>query len=114
LNALNGFIASRFLSLARVTYKYVETEGITKPQIMGFSKFYEMITRRVVSLSQWAYPHLELGGFEAFNYKFAKLIAYFSDKIRKTHTGVLSYNMLAIPVGIVLLIILLIKFGGIL
>ena len=114
LNALNGFIASRFLSLAKSTYKYVETEGITKPQIRGFSKFFEMISRRVVELSQWAYPHLELGGLEAFNYKFAKLIAYLSDKIRKTHTGVLSYNMLAIPVGIILLVILLIEFGGIL
>ncbi len=114
LNALNGFIASHFLSLARITYKYVETEGITKPQIRGFSKFFEMLSRRMVSLSQWAYPHLELGGLEAFNYKFAKLIAYLSEKIRKTHTGVLSYNMLAIPVGIILLVILLMKFGGIL
>ena len=114
LNVLNGFIATRFLSLARSTYKYVETEGIAKPQIRGFSKFYEMISGQVVSLSQWAYPHLELGGFEALNYKFAKAVAYISGKIRKTHTGVLSYNMLAIPIGIVLMVILLIEFGGIL
>ncbi|MFQ6064610.1 MAG: NADH-quinone oxidoreductase subunit L [Candidatus Bathyarchaeia archaeon] len=114
LNLLNGFIAGRFLSLARLTYRYVETEGITKPQIRGFSRFFEMITVRVVSLSQWAYPHLELGGFEAFNYKLAKLIGYLSGKIRKTQTGVLSYNMLAIPLGIVILVVLLMKFGGIL
>ena len=114
LNVLNGFIASRSLSLARITYKYVETEGIAKPQIRGFSKFYEMISGRVVSLSQWAYPHLELGGFEALNYKFAEAVAYLSNKIRKTHTGVLSYNMLAISIGIVLMVILLIELGGIL
>ncbi len=114
LNVLDGLIATRFLSLARSAYKYVETEGITKPEIRGFSKFYEMISRRVVSLSRWAYPHLELGGFEALNYKFAKAVAYFSDKIRKTHTGVLSYNMLAISIGIVLMVILLVEFGGIL
>ncbi len=114
LNALNGFVASRFLPLAEITYKYVETEGITRPQIRGFSKFLEMTSRWVVSLSQWTYPHLELGFLEVFNYKFAKGVAYLSDKIRKTHTGVLSYNMLAILAGIVLLIILLIKFGGIL
>ena len=113
LNALNGFIASRFLILAKNTYKYVETEGITKPQIRGFGKFLDMISRWVVSLSKWTYSHLELGFLEVFNYKFAKGIAYLSDKIRKTHTGVLSYNMLAILVGIVLLMILLIKFGGI-
>jgi NADH-quinone oxidoreductase subunit L len=114
LNTLNAFIASRFLSLARITHKYVETEGIAKPQIRGFSKFYEMISGRVVSLSQWAYPNLELGGFEALNYKFAKAVAYLSNKIRKTHTGVLSYNMLAISIGIAVLVILLIEFGGIL
>ncbi|MFB0523145.1 MAG: NADH-quinone oxidoreductase subunit L, partial [Candidatus Bathyarchaeia archaeon] len=114
LNVLNGFIASRFLSLARITYKYVETEGIAKPQIRGFSKFYEMISGQVVSLSHWAYPHLELGGFEALNYKFAKAVAYLSNKIRKTHTGVLSYNMLAISIGIAVMVILLIEFGGIL
>ncbi|MDH5780915.1 MAG: hypothetical protein OEZ29_10020, partial [Candidatus Bathyarchaeota archaeon] len=114
LNTLNDFIASRFLSLARTTHKYVETEGIAKPQIRGFSKFYEMISGRVVSLSHWAYPHLELGGFEALNYKFAKAVAYLSNKIRKTHTGVLSYNMLAISIGIAVMVILLIEFGGIL
>ena len=114
LNTLNGFIAGSFLFLARIAYRYVETKGIVKPQIRGFSRFYEMIYERVVSLSQWAYPHLELGGFEALNYKFAKAVAYLSDKIRKTQTGVLSYNMLAIPIGIVLMVILLMEFGGIL
>ena len=114
LNMLNRFLARRFLALARITYKYVETEGITRPQIKGFSRFFEVISDRVVSISQWAYPRLELGGFEALNYKFAEAVAYVSDKIRKTHTGMLSYNMLAIPIGITLLVILLMKFGGIL
>ena len=114
LNLLNSFLANRFLSLARITYKYVETEGITKPEVRGFSRFFEVISDRVVSLSKWAYPHLELGGFEELNYELARIIAYFSDKIRKTHTGILSHNMLALPIGVVLLVILLMKFGGIL
>jgi NADH:ubiquinone oxidoreductase subunit 5 (subunit L)/multisubunit Na+/H+ antiporter MnhA subunit len=114
LNALNVFMVSCVRSLVKIAYKYVETEGIAKPQIIGFSKFFETTSRRMVALSRWAYPHLELGGFEALNYKFAKAVAFISDKIRRTHTGVLSYNMLTIPVGIVLLVILLTKFGGIL
>jgi NADH-quinone oxidoreductase subunit L len=113
LDLLNNLMANRFLSLARITYRYVETEGITTPQIRGFSRFFEVISDRVVALSRWAYPHLELGGFEEFNYKLAKIVAYFSDKIRKIHTGILSYNMLAIPIGIILLVILLMKFGGV-
>ena len=114
LNALDGFVASRFMSFAKMTYKYVEIEGIARPQIRGFRNFYDVLSGKVVSLSQWAYPHLELGGFEAFNYKFAKVVTYLSGKIRKTQTGVLSYNMLAIIVGIVLMIVLIMKFGGIL
>ncbi len=114
LNALNVFMVSCVRSLVKISYKYVETEGIAKPQIIGFSKFFETTSRRMVALSRWAYPYLELGGFEVFNYRFAKAVAFISDKIRRTHTGVLSYNILAIPVGIVLLVILLTKFGGIL
>ena len=113
LNALNDLIASRFLSFARMTHKYVEMEGITKSPISGFSSFFDVITGRVVSLSQWAYLHLELGGFEAFNHKFARVVTYFSGKIRKIQTGVLSYNILAILAGLMLMVMLIMKFGGI-
>jgi NADH:ubiquinone oxidoreductase subunit 5 (subunit L)/multisubunit Na+/H+ antiporter MnhA subunit len=112
LNALNGFTASRFLSLARITYTYAETEGITKPQIMGFRKFFDTAYRGMALLSQWAYPRLELGGFEAFNRLMAKAVTGFSRIFRKIQSGVLSYNILAVFAGIILLAILLCLFGG--
>jgi len=112
LNVLNGFMASRFLSLARITYKYVETEGIAKPQIMGFTKFLDTAYRGMALLSQVAYPRLELGGLEAFNRLLAKAVASLSRKFRKIQSGVLSYNILAVFVGIILLAILLLLFGG--
>jgi NADH-quinone oxidoreductase subunit L len=112
LNALNGFMASLFLSLARITYKYVETEGITKPQIMGFRKFFDTAYRGMALLSQWAYPRLELRGLEAFNRVLAKAVTGLSRKFRKIQSGVLSYNMLAVFFGIILLAILLLLFGG--
>ena len=112
LNILNGFMASRFLALARITYKYVETEGIAKPQIMGFRKFFDTAYRGMALLSQWAYPHLELGGLEAFNRLLAKTVASLSRKFRKIQSGVLSYNILAVFVGIILLAILLLLLGG--
>jgi len=111
LDALNSFTASHILALAKKTHKYVETEGITKPGIKGFSSFYETLSAKAIAFSQWAYPHLELGGFEKFNHKLAKTVAYFSNKMRKTQTGILSYNMLTIPVGIALMIILITKLG---
>lgn len=114
LDLFNVFLAARFLSFSKLVYKYVETEGISTPEIKGFGRFYEMISRRVVSLSRWAYPHVELGGFETFNRKFAKALAYLSSKIRRTQTGLLSYNMLTVAIGTVLIMVLLMKFGGLL
>ncbi len=112
LNVLNGFMANCFLSLARITHKYVETEGITKPQIMGFTKIFDTAYRGMALLSQWAYPRLELGGLEAFNRLIAKTVTSLSEKFRKIQSGVLSYNILAVLVGIVFLVILLLLFGG--
>ena len=113
-NTFNNFIASRFLFIANLTYKYVETEGIAKPDVGGFSEFFDILSRRLISFSRWAYPYVELGGFDSFNQRLAKIVVFFSRKIRKIQTGVLSYNMLTVALGIVLVIILIMKFGGML
>lgn len=105
-------VASSTQSLARITYKYVETEGMTKPQIMGLTKIFDTAYRGMALLSQLAYPRLELGGLEAFNRLIAKTVFSLSEKFRKIQSGVLSYNLLAVFVGIVLLVILLLLFGG--
>jgi hypothetical protein len=112
LNVLNSFTASRVLSLARITHKYVETEGITKPQIMGFRNFLDTAYRGMAMLSQLAYPRLELGGLESFNRLIAKTVTNLSKKFRKIQSGVLSYNILAVFAGFILLAILLLLFGG--
>lgn len=112
LDDINNLIAVRFFSFAKLIYKYVETEGISKPEIRGFSRFFETLSSRVVSLSEWAYPHLELGGFEAFNQEFAKIVSNLSSRARKIQTGVLSYNMLTILIGIIMMLILIMKLGG--
>jgi hypothetical protein len=60
------------------------------------------------------YPRIELGGFEGFNRKLAEVVAFFSRSVRRLQTGVLSYNVLAIPVGIVLMIIVILRTRGVL
>ncbi len=114
IDGFNNFVALHFYSFAGLVHKYVETEGISKPEIRGFSRFFETMTARVVSLSEWAYPHLELGGFEEFNRKLAMIISVLSSRVRKIQTGVLSYNMLIIICGIIIMLILIMKLGGIL
>jgi NADH-quinone oxidoreductase subunit L len=114
LNVINNMIARYSLFIAVEAYKNVETEGITYPEISGFIMFYETITKRVVTLSKWVYPRIELGGFEGFNRKLAEVVAFFSRSVRRLQTGVLSYNVLAIPVGIVLMIIVILRTRGVL
>jgi NADH-quinone oxidoreductase subunit L len=63
-------------------------------------------------VSKVAHERLELGGVDAFNYLIADATTSFCRRFRKTHSGVLSYNMLAVSVGIILLVVLIFIFGG--
>ena len=112
IDALYYKLAHSAVMISQVGYKYLEMKGIEKLEFSGFSEFYHDMARWAVSLSQWFHAHVELKGFDAFNYSFAKRIAGLSQKLRKTHTGVLSYNMLSVFLGIVLLSFLLLFLGG--
>jgi NADH-quinone oxidoreductase subunit L len=74
--------------------------------------FYYKVAHGVISLSQWAYPSVELGCFERFNHKVSDNATKLSEKMRRTQTGILSFNMLGVLFGTVLLAILLLFFGG--
>ena len=113
IDTLNGLIASCILSAARTSYKY-EVKGISQLQIKGVNELFGTLSQHMLSISQWAYPRIELKGFEGFNEALNKGVTYLSEKVGDTHTGVLSYNMLAVLVGIILLAILLLIYGGIL
>jgi hypothetical protein len=65
----------------------------------------------LVSVSQTMYKSVELNIFDGFQYAVAKLITSFSRHFRKTHTGVLSYNMLMAFIGAALLLLLLALFA---
>jgi len=64
-------------------------------------------------LSRVMYKYPELRGIDALNYFLAHLVTSFARRFRKTHTGVLSYNMLTAFVGVIILIVLLLLFGGV-
>ncbi|MDI6904472.1 MAG: proton-conducting transporter membrane subunit [Candidatus Bathyarchaeia archaeon] len=64
-------------------------------------------------LSRVMYKYPELRGIDALNYFLAHFVTSFTRRFRKTHTGVLSYNMLTAFVGVIILIVLLLLFGGV-
>ena len=66
----------------------------------------------VLSISQSLYKNVELKVLDAFNYCVANLTIAFCQRFRKTHTGVLSYDMVAVLIGAALLMALLFLLGG--
>lgn len=105
INALYyKFFAYPTITLSKRLYKRLEFGGIDK-----FNYYVAIFFRRI---SKAVHERFELGGIDTLNYLVANVTTSFCQHFRKTHSGVLSYNMLAVSVGIVFLIVLIFIFGG--
>ncbi len=91
------------VSVSQTMYKYLELKSLEAFNY-GVARFF----RR---LSQVMYKYLELKGIDALNYFIVNLVTSFSHHFRKTHTGVLSHNMLMAFIGAALLLLLLSLFA---
>ena len=139
IDALYYKIAYLAISFSRKLYRNVEMKGIKRLRIKGidelfniavkwmallsrriyrsvelglFEAFNQKIVEGIAKLSRWIYPSIELRCFEKFNQKVAENTTKLSEKLRWTQTGVLSYNMLIMLIGIAMLAFLLLVFGG--
>jgi len=104
IDALNYIVASFFRKSSKLVYTYLEC-SIDAVNYGVASSF-----RR---LSFVMYKYSELGGIDGLNRFLASSVTSFARRFRKTHTGVLSYNILTAFAGAIILIILLLLFGGI-
>jgi NADH-quinone oxidoreductase subunit L len=103
-DSVNYALASFFRKSSKLIYTYLERSiDMFNYAIAGFFK----------RLSSGMYKYPELKGIDALNYFLADRVTSFARRFRKTHTGVLSYNMLTAFVGAIILIILLLLFGGV-
>jgi len=112
INGVSSLIARSVLSTAVTSYKYVELEGISRLQVLGLSEIFDVSIQRVLTLSHWLYPRIELKGFEGFNDDVKTAVTRLSNRMRAVHTGVFSYNMLAVLVAVILMMVLLLVYGG--
>ncbi|NIR86764.1 hypothetical protein GWO13_04010 [Candidatus Bathyarchaeota archaeon] len=112
IDSLYYKIAYCAISFSRKLYRNVEMEGIKRLRIKGIDDLFNIAVKWMVSLSQRIYPSIELGFFEKFNQKVAENATKLSEKLRGTQTGVLSYNMLTMLIGIAMLAFLILIFGG--
>jgi hypothetical protein len=65
-----------------------------------------LITDKLVLSFQSIYNLIELGIFDKFQYTFAKKVISLATALRKSQTGDLNLNMLAIPVGFIIIFII--------
>jgi len=75
--------------------------------LLGVILHFTDVHRHFRSLFNSLYEHVELGGFDRFQYILADVVTQISSRVRKMQTGVLSHNMLMFLLGMSLLMFLL-------
>jgi len=89
--------------------------GLVPAYLLYFRK--TISPEKIVKSSSITYALYKLLGngyfFDKFYYSLSYAVRDFAQSFRKTHTGVLSNNMLAIVAMMIILIILFITFGGV-
>ena len=71
--------------------------------------YYKFLLGSFTGFSRWALSYLELKGIDRFNYTLSTAVQRFSSWFRRSHTGILSYNMVGLAAGLLLLIFLLLR-----
>jgi len=104
IDALYHKVADGTIAFSNIVYKRLERSiDLLNYGVAGFFR----------RLSSVMYKYPELRGIDALNYFLAHFVTSFARRFRKTHTGVLSYNILTAFVGVIILIVLLLLFGGV-
>jgi NADH-quinone oxidoreductase subunit L len=134
-------IAHYAIVFSKKLFENVETKGVNRPRIRGLTQFFDLSVKWISSISRWGYPSIELRVFEGINRKIGAIIGKMSrwgypsielkvfeginqkivntvtrlsEQLRSIQTGVLSWNMLVLLIGTLLLAVFLFAFGGLL
>jgi len=104
VDRLNYVIAKATRELSVLLYRYVDAASID-----GLNYLIAAATKR---LSDLFYKYAELSGIDGLNYLVANGAVGISSKFRKTHTGILSYNMTLVGFAFIAFLIISLYFGG--
>jgi len=116
--AVGGYPAYQLYVARRVNPVKLIEEHRFLGKVYGFlwkrcyiDAFYHKVAYGTIAFSNIVHKRLERS-IDGLNYFLAHFVTSFTRRFRKTHTGVLSYNMLTAFVGALMLIVLLLLFGG--
>ncbi len=73
--------------------------------------YYKVFVYSIIGFSRAAFKNFEIKVIDGFNYALARGTVAFSNGFRRIQTGVLSYNMLGIAIGLLMLAALVLLFG---
>jgi hypothetical protein len=104
IDKFNYVTASAVRRFSDLLYEYVDVATID-----GLNYFMATKTKK---LSDLAFKYGELAGIDKLNYVVADGAIGLSSRFRKTHLGVLSYNMTLVGLTLVIILILLLYVGG--
>ncbi len=105
-------ISNRVTTYARLGYSLIELEGLSQRPIKGFNELFNTITQVLLSLAQQLYRVFEEEIFQNLQTGLLNGLYIFENKLRKLHTGVVSYNFLTLIIGLLLLFGLLFIFSS--
>jgi NADH-quinone oxidoreductase subunit L len=113
LRNIRDFLYNRYY-INRFYYKYFVYPLIDlskaiwrKIELNIIDRFNYVLANIVVSFSNWSLKVIELSGIDNFNYLLARAGAAFCNKFRKTHTGILNYNLMGIMIGIFIILLII-------
>ncbi|MEM3506287.1 MAG: NADH-quinone oxidoreductase subunit L [Candidatus Bathyarchaeia archaeon] len=69
--------------------------------------YYKTFVYSLISGSNWAFKNIEIHGIDGFNYVLMNTTLRFCNKFRKTHTGILNYNLIGMVIGLIVILIVL-------
>ena len=90
----------------------VEDAGYVLLALMGVLLVFTNVHKKIACFTWQVYQKVELGIIDALNYALAGLTVSISSAFRKTHTGILSHNLIAVQLGGVILLLVFLILGG--
>jgi len=72
---------------------------------------YYLFVYPVIGVSGWILRNVEIRAIDRFNYALAGGATWFSNIFRKTHTGILTYNIVGMIIGVTVLLMLLMRIA---
>jgi hypothetical protein len=110
-----GVLKAAFLFYERFTghsVPLVEDASYALLVLMGVALMFTDIQKPLTGYINWMYQNVELGMIDALNYALVRLVVSSTGVLRKTHTGVLRHNLIAVQAGGFILLLVFLFLGG--